>query len=275
MSEQEYLVKRCIPLLLVNQLKACIRSFNEVTGSHLRVSGSKGELIQRIQQFTEEKYSQGDGSDCAPVQQIILAHFGSTLPIFEGSSPIIDSTLNKVIIPRPACEGRIFNNKAGYSDRELSIKSTPKRGIIEDSEFIFKPSPFYEAIELLSEIKVCPVLPEKASLVRLDFQLKKHHVANLQHQSLGSRDVGIKLFACAYDRSGQTLNENLQVLMEFPPLCEVRINTAVLQTSLRGLKNKPGTVNPPEITDLCHIDSTSFNRIEFMYANTSKVYFSQ
>ncbi|KAK9768486.1 E3 SUMO-protein ligase pli1 [Basidiobolus ranarum] len=269
MSEHEYLVKRCIPLLLVNQLKACIRSFNEITGSHLRISGNKGELIQRIQQFVEEKHYQGNSEDYDLVKQIVLTHFGRALPIFERSGSVVNSTPTKAIPPQRSGEKPILNSRISYSnsnDRILPFNPNTKKNPAELG-FIFKPSPFYDIVEMVSEIKVCHV-QEKASLVCLDFQLKKHHISQLQQQS---SNFGLMLFGCAYDESIEETS-NSPSLVEFPQMCEVKVNTTVLQASLRGLKNKPGTVNPPDITDLCNLDVFSTNKIDFMYANTSKKY---
>ncbi|KAF9349759.1 SUMO ligase siz1 [Mortierella sp. NVP85] len=62
------------------------------------------------------------------------------------------------------------------------------------------------------------------------------------------------------------------VLMEFPHVCEIKVNGRVLEANLRGMKNKPGTVSPANITRLFRQETADYNRIEFVYANSSKRY---
>ncbi|KAF9955343.1 SUMO ligase siz1 [Modicella reniformis] len=61
--------------------------------------------------------------------------------------------------------------------------------------------------------------------------------------------------------------------MEFPHVCEVKVNGRVLDANLRGMKNKPGTVSPANITRLCRLETGDPNKIEFIYANSTKRYY--
>ena len=54
--------------------------------------------------------------------------------------------------------------------------------------------------------------------------------------------------------------------IEFPPTCEVRVNTVQLTANLKGLKKKPGTAPPPDLGKL--VKYTSSNRIDMVYLNT-------
>ncbi|KAF9110142.1 SUMO ligase siz1 [Mortierella sp. AM989] len=67
---------------------------------------------------------------------------------------------------------------------------------------------------------------------------------------------------------------NTQVLMEFPHVCEIKVNGRVLEANLRGMKNKPGTVAPANITRLCRMEVGDFNKVEFIYANSTKRYYA-
>jgi len=58
----------------------------------------------------------------------------------------------------------------------------------------------------------------------------------------------------------------------FPHQCEIKVNGGELKANIRGLKGKPGSTRPVDITHLLRLKpSTYSNRLEFMYALTSKV----
>lgn len=61
-------------------------------------------------------------------------------------------------------------------------------------------------------------------------------------------------------------NPNRQLLMEFPNPAEVQINGRKLHANLRGMKNKPGTIPPPDITP--NVDKTPRlpNKIDITYS---------
>ncbi|KAF9964649.1 SUMO ligase siz1 [Mortierella alpina] len=65
-----------------------------------------------------------------------------------------------------------------------------------------------------------------------------------------------------------------QTLMEFPHVCEIKVNGKVLEANLRGMKNKPGTVSPANITKLCKLEPADYNKVEFIYANSTKRYYA-
>ena len=75
-----------------------------------------------------------------------------------------------------------------------------------------------------------------------------------------------------YSTSGQFYSPGFPAVqttapIEFPPVVEIRVNgTAVQGANTRGMKKKPGTAPPVDISKLCRAGS---NRLDFMYMNTS------
>lgn len=58
----------------------------------------------------------------------------------------------------------------------------------------------------------------------------------------------------------------------FPYQSELKVNTGEVKANLRGLKNKPGSTRPVDITDLLRLRPPTYNnKVEFTYALTSKV----
>lgn len=56
--------------------------------------------------------------------------------------------------------------------------------------------------------------------------------------------------------------------MEFPPTCEVRVNSTQITANLKGLKKKPGTAPPPDIGKYSKL--TGHNKIEMVYVNSQQ-----
>lgn len=69
---------------------------------------------------------------------------------------------------------------------------------------------------------------------------------------------------CANDDSG------LQDVA-FPHQSELRVNGDEIKANLRGLKNKPGSTRPVDVTSALRLRSNYMNNIEFTYALTNKV----
>lgn len=58
----------------------------------------------------------------------------------------------------------------------------------------------------------------------------------------------------------------------FPYQCELKVNGGDIKANLRGVKNKPGSTRPVDITDLLRLKPASYtNTVEFTYALTQKV----
>lgn len=58
--------------------------------------------------------------------------------------------------------------------------------------------------------------------------------------------------------------------MEFPPACEVRVNSLQLQANLKGLKKRPGTTPPPDLGRLVKMSPAAANRLEMIYVNSQQ-----
>lgn len=59
--------------------------------------------------------------------------------------------------------------------------------------------------------------------------------------------------------------------VSFPAQVELKVNEVEVKTNLRGLKNKPGSTRPADITEYVRKTTTASNRIVLVYALTTKV----
>lgn len=65
------------------------------------------------------------------------------------------------------------------------------------------------------------------------------------------------------------MRTNVPCLVEFPPTCEVRVNSVQLTANLKGLKKKPGTAPPPDIGKHCRFTAIP-NKVEMVYVNSQQ-----
>jgi E3 SUMO-protein ligase PIAS1 len=59
----------------------------------------------------------------------------------------------------------------------------------------------------------------------------------------------------------------------FPHQSELKVNGGDMKANLRGLKGKPGSTRPVDITNALRLKSSYSNSIEFTYALTTKASF--
>ena len=84
---------------------------------------------------------------------------------------------------------------------------------------------------------------------------------------------------CAIDKSYRVMvfcagdDQGVQDVA-FPHQSELKVNGDEIKANLRGLKGKPGTTRPVDITKALRLDKISYvNNVEFTYALTNKVNF--
>jgi E3 SUMO-protein ligase PIAS1 len=90
-----------------------------------------------------------------------------------------------------------------------------------------------------------------------------HEHAALQ-KCLEDKSYRVLVF-CSGDNSAGVHN------IAFPHQSELRINGGDIKANLRGLKNKPGSTRPVDITESLRLKSNYPNKLEFTYALTTKV----
>lgn len=77
------------------------------------------------------------------------------------------------------------------------------------------------------------------------------------------KSVRVMVFCAAGDTGIQDV--------AFPHQSELKVNGGDVKANLRGLKNKPGSTRPVDITDLLRLKTLNYtNNIEFTYALTNK-----
>ncbi|KAI9714852.1 MAG: SUMO ligase siz1 [Bogoriella megaspora] len=124
----------------------------------------------------------------------------------------------------------------------------------------FKKSPFYEIVVPLTRIVDLPAMSSHRNTVTEQLTLSQETVTRLRNDP----SHRIFLFCCL---------ESYDILHDiaFPSQIEVKINNDEVKSNFKGLKNKPGTTRPADITDSVRKTAGYNNSLSVTYALTQKV----
>lgn len=142
----------------------------------------------------------------------------------------------------------------------------------------FKPSPFYTITSRIGDIRTCegkktPISSLSGLILTMCTVTTTRNSVQLsirasEHASLtklaSDRSYRIMVFSSADNQTVQDI--------AFPIQCEIKVNGGEIKANLRGLKGKPGTTRPVDITDALRLKPSNYNNnVEFTYAQSSKV----
>lgn len=105
-------------------------------------------------------------------------------------------------------------------------------------------------------------IPQNRASVTIPYTLNQLQFNQIQDPNQQFR---VLFFAAQVDAASFS---NLGLDVAFPQQCEIKIGSEVVQWNTRGLKNKPGTTRPADITKYTIYLS---NNLTFTYALTAKV----
>ena len=117
---------------------------------------------------------------------------------------------------------------------------------------------------LVSILMSCQVMAQHRNTVTYPIKLEDHHYLQ---KCVNDPSYRVMVF-CAGDCLGTQE-------VAFPHQSELKVNGGDIKANLRGLKNKPGSTRPVDITKALRLRPKYTNNVEFTYALTSKASFSQ
>lgn len=130
----------------------------------------------------------------------------------------------------------------------------------------FKPSPFYSILEPLCAATQVPVMNHHRNTVKTRITLNEQ-----QLNAIITKGAKVMLYCGQIE--APTLIGVTKLDIGFPQQVEVKVNEQIVPASqLKGLKNKPGSTRPPDITQMLHKSLTHTNEIAITYALTTKKY---
>ncbi|MCJ1471214.1 SUMO ligase siz1 [Pseudocyphellaria aurata] len=125
----------------------------------------------------------------------------------------------------------------------------------------FKDSPFYTILEPLTPVMECKVREATRDQLDVKIALKNETADKLV------KDSSIKAMVyCASD----PISPYSKAEISFPYQIEIKVNQDEVKANLRGLKNKPGSTRPADITNLLRKRAGYENSMTVIYALTTK-----
>ncbi|GJJ71198.1 E3 SUMO-protein ligase PIAS1 [Entomortierella parvispora] len=282
MEDYQTIVGRIIPSLLVTQLKTLIKNLNETIrpAPQLKIGGNKQDLIDRLTTFISQYNLIGD--------QVVIRQIRHCIAEFNQgqTSTILTSALASSQQPfdgyRTGAGSNMLTSKPGHGSgsgqqhgvhrshqahqTQQQVHLAAQSNLIRASNpnLVFKSSPFYKDVQTLTPPRLCAEAKDRTLSTSLAFTIPPLLASHLQS------DPNFQLMVFCGWADGAI---NTPALMEFPHVCEIKVNGRVLEANLRGMKNKPGTVSPANITKYCKLTAGEFNKVEFIYANSTKRYY--
>ncbi|KAI9836683.1 MAG: hypothetical protein M1819_001319 [Sarea resinae] len=232
-----------IKTLLNNQLKAVLKAEN-LPHSGVK-SAMQGRLITQIQDYARR----------------------GNVPAFNRLKALVYSpdTAQTPGISRFGQSSSTPPSPSGYSMQNGSIRGAapglPRNSYVS-GRLVFKDSPFYTILEPLIGITECPAMPSNRHTITTKVVLSAAVTEKLKANT--SQRV---MVYCAAD-SGLSPYSKLDIA--FPHQVEIKINQDEVKANLRGLKNKPGSTRPADITDLIRKTPGYENSLVMTYALTTK-----
>ncbi|ORX55644.1 hypothetical protein DM01DRAFT_1382770 [Hesseltinella vesiculosa] len=234
-----------ISTLRVIEIKNLIVALNGSCSTNIRRTGNKAELATHIVNAVDRWFIVGN-----------VAYIRRASAIFESHRVNYKLT-----------------DHLGFMPSSDSSNSAPRSNSVST---VFAPnypqyatSPFYTIVSRLSNARVAPSCPMSRNSCSFTVYLTPDQIQHFQDRYPGDNQpyYQIRLF-CAANVSSQS-----KLSVEYPSTCEIRVNQVhvVPNAKLRGLRGRPNTVHPADITSYFHL-GTQKNTIDFVYANTDRSY---
>ncbi|QPG95738.1 hypothetical protein C2857_001876 [Epichloe festucae Fl1] len=244
-----------------------LSSICQVNG--LKSTGVKAELQRRIVDLIQETVNANDVSRFQQVRQSI------SNAVLQRSSPSSKNNTARGTVPVvPAAQFlppiTSLNTAANpYQQRDLHGNAATTNGRSVSHPFacstnhvLFHPSPFYRVEAPIGTLRTCEAMAQHRNSINIPIRLGDHPALQ---QCINDKSYRVMIF-CAGDISGV---QNVA----FPHQAELKVNTDEIKANLRGLKNKPGSTRPVDITHTLRLKPHYVNNVEFTYALTNKKFY--
>jgi E3 SUMO-protein ligase PIAS1 len=241
---------RHVKAQLNNTLKSiCQQNF-------LKSTGVKAELQTRIVSLIEGHYNSRNWQQYREVEQTIttIAPLKNTPYVSRATNPGINPASIAARPPPPASN----SNGSSSSSTNMPPYLHPLAGALALN---FKPSPFYQPITQIGGIRTLEVMREHKNTSSIPIP------SSFLQSCVRDSSYRIMVFGAKSTGGAQDI--------AFPHQADIRVEGAEVKgLNLRGLKNKPGTTRPADVTNALLAKNTSYDRnIEFVYALTNERFY--
>ncbi|KAF2012483.1 E3 SUMO-protein ligase PIAS1 [Aaosphaeria arxii CBS 175.79] len=182
-----------------------------------------------------------------------------------GSAPPPGTDLTSLSAPSQSSASMSgYNNMSnGYGQQSSQSNQTySSHSLGAGSTTLFKTSPFYQIRELLFSGITLEASPSHRQSVNKPLPLTEATCTRLK------TDPSMRLLL--FSAPDQPLSQFSRIDVAFPSQIEVKINGDEVKANYKGLKNKPGSTRPADITDLMRKVANYRNSLQITYALTQK-----
>ncbi|KAL0776730.1 hypothetical protein CaCOL14_006248 [Colletotrichum acutatum] len=248
--ELQALVKLVNSNQLLNRQLSQICQLNGLTSS-----GVKAALQSRIVSAIEEAFKNSDATRFQQIQRSI-----ETTRTGSSASPASQKGGRPATATPPVSMMR-QDQYWGRNARPSGANGPALPGY-GSSGLSFKNSPFYEIQFRVGDVRSCDAMSQHRNMVSIPVKVSDNPHLN---RVLDDKSLRIMVF-CAGDSNG------VQDIA-FPHQSEIKVNGNEVKANLRGLKNKPGSTRPVDITSYLRLKNDNRNLVEFTYALTQKKFY--
>ncbi|KAH7345218.1 PINIT domain-containing protein [Rhizoctonia solani] len=273
-------VRESTRTLTVERLKTIFTHLDEELGRKLSKQGNKGVLIDRLQRFLDEIRAQRLEESYSVTKNIIrsVRTYGHYQPTNGYRPPLPTGTYPSSHAAYQPYPGLYSNNLPSrptynpYSSHGASTSATAHTGTNGASngaqnnsrQIRFKPSPFYKVDQPLNPLVLCQENKDGSE------RRSQHFTFTLtadQSEKLQTNKYQVRLYCTSSAHYAPNSFTNAPVPIEFPPTCEIRVNNKNINANVRGLKKKPGTAPPPNLTPFMSTVKGTLSKVELIYVN--------
>lgn len=253
-AQRSALIKYVQSKLLVRHLQTILKKL-ALPVSGLKVA-QQARLIEQVENVVNARNDEG-------LQQLKRLIYNPDAPDSHASPgpSTAASPLTQLPPKPPAYPSHSYSPSGLYSPLHSPIP--PAMRPASSPPLTFHPSPFYELVMNLTNVHGLqafgPVTTSSRCNVNIPVQLSQQNADEIRH--------GLR--AILYCAEGTTSGTHH---VAFPQQIEVRVNGKSVSANLRGLKNKPGTTRPLDVTDYLDKTPGSKNNIMITYALSQKRY---
>ncbi|KAF2159870.1 hypothetical protein M409DRAFT_29680 [Zasmidium cellare ATCC 36951] len=238
----EAAIKNCIN----NDLKEICKAYN------YQVSGTKAVLQKRCLEILDNVVNRGDQAGFNDLFYRVSNH---------GQAPPRSSAA-----ATSSSSSNYHTNTNGAYHNATSMAPHRAPGRIDPTRY-FKSSPFYEVQEAVLPVQDLPAgveMPQNRNTIRVELKLTADQVSRLK------ADPSMRLLLYCGNHYQMSTYPRSPVDVAFPNQIEVKINGDEVRSNFKGLKNKPGSTKPADITSSVRKANGYPNQVAITYALTKQ-----
>lgn len=250
-------VNKKLGMLTVDALKNIIRSLNSHLKLKLRLSGNKSDFIDRIED-TVDHYKFNNKANWDITRDIITQIF------------------NTGTYSRPANGSGPRQQPQQPQQPQPPVQPQPKPPT--HPSLTWKTNPFQSIIKQISHVAVLNEARDRSlRSALLEFKIPPDYSQQLyQSRIVPSNPVRhqLRIYAASSDFYKPPLFDQ-PLPIDFPVLCDLKINGNPLKSNTRGVRNQPGTAAPPNADSdkSLLISPNASNTLEVVYRDTNKKHY--